>query len=106
MALGVWGSNQANLTVESNGAQLQTSCGTFTAVERPLVADGVANVRGVYQRQGGAPPTDGVFPSYPGYLSGTVQGSKAKLQINTDDGGVYGPYELRHGTRGNIILCP
>ncbi|HET9985335.1 MAG TPA: hypothetical protein VFQ38_17170 [Longimicrobiales bacterium] len=108
LAPGVWGADGANLTVASDHALLELSCaqGTITG---PLVVGeaGAVQADGTFGRVGGAPPPDGIFPSYAARYTGRLAGDALTLSILVPaTAQELGPFVLRKGQHGRIIYCP
>lgn len=108
LAATVWGAAGANLTVAPDHALLELACAQGT-IPGPLVVGpgGTIQAEGTFGRVGGAAPPDGIFPSHPALYSGRVDGDVLALSIHVPATSQdLGPFLLRKGERGRIVLCP
>ena len=103
---GVWGGDQAGLTISRDGGSVQIFC-AFGAIDQPVVADasGRFNVAGTFTPMSGAAPIGGL-PRYPASYSGTTDGHTMTLNITVPNLRLNaGPFTLVHGVPSSLTPC-
>ena len=103
---GVWGGDQAGVTISRGGGSVQIFC-AFGSISQPVVANarGQFDVAGTFTPMSGVPPIGGI-PRYPARYSGTTDGHTMTLRITVSDLRLNaGPFTLVHGVPSGLSPC-
>ncbi len=103
---GVWGSNQASLTIKDSSATLQIlngPCyGAFGDIDQPIPSGHFA-LAGIYTQLTGAYPGK---TQYPAQYSGTVEGNQLTITVSVPAlQQTFGPFSLTYGVNRTVSPC-
>jgi hypothetical protein len=105
-ALGTWGGDRLQLTVDAQGARLSTDCASGS-ITTPLVLDahGAFTASGTFeQHQPGPQRADDDGPP-PARFSGDIHGDLMTLTIKTGDTAAPQVFKLRKGVHVKLVRC-
>jgi hypothetical protein len=103
---GVWGGEQASLTINRDGGLIQLFC-AFGSIDQAIVTDqsGRFDVGGTQTPMMGALPIGGL-PRHPARYAGTTDGRTMTLRITVPDlQQTLGPFSLVYGVNSSLTPC-
>lgn len=104
-ALGIWGGDRLQLTVDAQGARISTDCASGS-IGTPLVLDakGAFSASGTYEQHQPGPQRADEGPPAAQY-SGTIEGEQMTLTIKPAGAVAPQVYKLRRGLRVKLVRC-
>ena len=104
---GQWGGRHISLLLEGGLGTIEYDCasGTVDTVIYPA-PDGRFSATGTHRPgQGGPIHVGQIFKSYRATYSGTVEKDQMTLSARLEDGTTIGPFNLVHGSQGELMRC-
>ena len=104
--VGVWGGEGIRMTVGLEGAVIQYDCGTGT-IDSAIHPDAVGHFQGAgtFTRGGGPEPVGGRPQQATLYQGTVVRGAMELTGTVLETGQSLGPFNLRQGDNGRLVLC-
>lgn len=105
-ALGIWGGDRLQMTVDAQGARLQLDCASGT-ISTPLVLDvhGGFATQGTFEAHQPGPQRADESAAAAARYSGTVKGDLMTLTIQTGSSAPAQVFKLHKGVKVKLVRC-
>ena len=105
-AVGTWGGDRLQMTVDAQGARLQLDCASGT-IGTPLVLDaqGGFSTSGTFEAQQAGPQRADESAAAAARYSGNIKGDLMTLTIQTGSNAPAQVFKLHKGVRVKLVRC-